>query len=649
MSDIEKLSVFDGRIVQQRPAFAVDKGALSLTNSPFNAIAATSSQMTFNIQVPSLNVFLDRQVEWRTGLDLRMVTAVAGVNAAPAAANTPVLVFGRDCALAPFPLQSLLSTTTATINDTTVTLNTSDVLYEVLRLIDRPHNRLAKTTPSMLDKYQKYNDAVGAINNPLASYFDSNDYDNVPNGSYFNIVFTDANGVELVGTSGAAAPAPPPYLDGINATPINYVNGVPILTNVGAGLPNAGNAIASYGIFVRFVATENLVLSPFIFNDECGDKVGLFGVNNIQFVLNFQSADRIIRSAPAGAGANTRTLTGVNYRTNSPWVSPRMNVQFLTPSLDIALPPKSVVQYLEYPRFLTNYSGVNIASGQTVQLQSQTITLPQIPDVLVIYVKPSIPPPNTQGDFHLPITRISVNFDNFAGLLSSHSTEQLYQMSVDNGLHMDFNSWSGLGRVVNSNPQAPFGIQNANNVPLVGGFLVLRMGKDITLQAGQAPSVVGNYTLQFNYDVFNQTEAAVNPTLFVMTVNSGFFETQQGSSRIIKGVLTEQEVISAPPAPVGSRGDLERIVGGGFMSKLGTALSKAAGLLGSKDVRNILKKGAEMSGIPMLQQAGRMAGAVGLGMAGGMAHGGMAHGGMAHGGAVTGGRKGRKAHLAALM
>lgn len=639
MSDIEKLSVFDGRIVQQRPAFAVDKGALSLTNSPFNAIAATSSQMTFNIQVPSLNVFLDRQVEWRTGLDVRMDVAVALVNGAPAVANTPVVVFGRDCALAPFPLQSLLSTTTATINDTTVTLNTSDVLYEVLRLIDRKHNRLAKTTPSMLDKYQLYNNAVGAINNPLAAYFDATDYDNVPNGAFFNIEFTDANGVILAGNG--------TYADGLNATPIDFVNGVPVLTNSVAPDPNPGNALPTYRIFFRFVATENLVLSPFIFNDECGDKVGLFGVNNIQFVFNFQSAERLIRSATTAAGANTRTLTAVNYRTNSPWSNPRMNVQFLTPSLDIALPPKSVVQYLEYPRFLTNYSGVNIPSNTTVQLQSQTITLPQIPDMLVIYVKPSIPPPNTQGDFHLPITRISVNFDNFAGLLSSHSTEQLYQMSVDNGLHMDFNSWSGLGRVVNATPQAPFGTNNANNAPLIGGFLVLRMGKDITLQAGQAPSVVGNYTLQFNYDVFNQTGTAVNPTLFVMTVNSGFFETQQGSSRIIKGVLTEQEVISAPPAPVGSRGDLERIVGGGFMSKLGTALSKAAGLLGSKDVRNVLKKGAEMSGIPMLQQAGRMAGAVGLGMHGGM-HGGMAGCGMA-GGAVTGGRKGRKAHLSALM
>jgi hypothetical protein len=48
-ADIEKLAVFDGRIVQHRPKYAVEKGALSLTNSPFASIAQTSSQHTYNI------------------------------------------------------------------------------------------------------------------------------------------------------------------------------------------------------------------------------------------------------------------------------------------------------------------------------------------------------------------------------------------------------------------------------------------------------------------------------------------------------------------------------------------------------------------------------------------------------------------------
>ena len=52
-ADIEKLAVFDSRIVQNRPKYAVEKGALSLTNAPFNAISATSSQHTYNIYVPA--------------------------------------------------------------------------------------------------------------------------------------------------------------------------------------------------------------------------------------------------------------------------------------------------------------------------------------------------------------------------------------------------------------------------------------------------------------------------------------------------------------------------------------------------------------------------------------------------------------------
>jgi len=625
MSEIEKLSVFDPRIVQQRPKFAVDKGALSNTNAPFNAIAATSSQMTFNVQVPSLNVFLDRELQWTTGVNMRCQTAVntAGIvvaGGASAAYNIPVVVFGKDVALSAFPLQAMCSTISSTINDTVTTINTADVLYEILRLTDRRYNKLRKNTPSMLDKYQNYNDAVGAINNPLASYFDATDYDNVPNGGFWDIVFTNPAGDQLIG-NGSYTVAGVTY---------QFLNGVPVLTNDGAGVA----ILTDYPVFFRFRATELLVLSPYIFNEECGDSVGLFGVQNIQIVLNFQQPSRLLRNASQASGANTRTVTDVNFNGSAPFVNPRVNAMFLTPSLDISLPPKSVVPYLEYPRYITT-PNQQILAGESQTLQSQTITLPQIPDMLVIYAKPQTYASIGVGDFYLPIDQISVNFDNFAGLLSSHTAEQLYAMSVDNGLRMDWGTWNGQGRVVNNDPTAPSSLANANNVPLVGGFLVLKMGKDITLQAGQAPSVVGNYTLQFNCRVNNRTNAPITPSLFVIAVNSGFFETQQGSSRIVKGVLTEQEVISAPPAPVGSRGDLERLVGGGFMSKLGTALNKAKGLLGQPAVRDAIKGVARSSGMSGLHSAADMAEKLGFGVTGG---------------ARTGGRKRMtKAQLAALM
>jgi len=72
-ADIEKLAVFDDRIVQTRPKYAVEKGALSLTNSPFSAISQTQSQHTYNIYVPSENVYVARDMDWAS-------TVFLGVN-----------------------------------------------------------------------------------------------------------------------------------------------------------------------------------------------------------------------------------------------------------------------------------------------------------------------------------------------------------------------------------------------------------------------------------------------------------------------------------------------------------------------------------------------------------------------------------------
>jgi hypothetical protein len=105
---------------------------------------------------------------------------------------------------------------------------------------------------------------------------------------------------------------------------------------------------------------------------------------------------------------------------------------------------------------------------------------------------------------------------------------------------------------------------------------VLKPSKDITLQEGQAPSVVGNYTLQFNATVLNNSNSAVNnATLYIVTANSGYFETVKGSSRVIKGVLNEADVINAPMSSAGTRSNLNRIVGGrGALHRLGNVLNR---------------------------------------------------------------------------
>jgi len=610
-ADIEKLAVFDDRIVQSRPRYAVEKGALSVTNSPFNSIAANGSQHTYNITVPSENVFVDRAVEWTSTCAIQFQVAVA---LDPTLIGQPVVVFGRDCALSAFPLHSLTQTLTATINDTTTTMNTGDVLYEVLRLADYKKNRAQRTCPTYLDTYKSYDRAFGAVNNPLGDYSTACDSGSVPNGAYWNVQFTDATGASLAGAVS--------YNDGTKV--VNVTNGVPVITINGAG----PNPFTTYNIFVKFTSTEKIVLSPFVFSDTHEQDTGLFGIQNIQLVMNMtspsqtQTAGRVLRSTTRAG----RTISAVAYNaTNlggSPFTNSRVNVQFLTPSLDIPLPPKSIVPYMEFPRFIYNqaFSSAIPLGGTATQVQSQTITLPQIPDLMIIYAKPTSyttgagtfgPYASTDADFYLPITQISINFDNFSGLLSSHTPEQLYGMSYRNGLDLDYDAWSGQAKL--SALSTAVGDLGSGQAATVGGFLVLKPSQDIVLQSGQAPSLVGNFTFQFNCSVLNTTGGALNGlSLYLITANSGFFESIKGSSRVIKGVLTEADIISAPLAPMGTRSALTRVVGGqSVLSRLGNILGKV------REYAPQIKAVASAAKPMMPSGVQDVMGAVGLGRTGG--------------------------------
>jgi len=622
-SDIEKLAVFDGRIVQSRAKYAVEKGALSLTNAPFNAIASTTSQHTYNIYVPSENVFVDRLLRWSSSCFQQFQVAFA---AAPAVGES-IVVPGRDFALQRFPLNALCSTLSATINDTTSVINTQDVLDQVLRLTDYKPNRRDRTCPTMLDKYASYNDAFGTINNPLGAYDTAALDTDEGNGAFQGLVFTDQNGTPL-GT--AAGP--------ISGQNYDAVNGVPVA--------NALTGAGPVTVWVRWRSTEPLVLSPFIFADQHEWDTGLFGINNIQLVMNLQSSPaRSIRSTTRGG----RTISAVAYNTTvQPFQDSQVNVQFLTPSLDVPLPPKSIVPYMEFPRYISQ--SFTVPAGSTAELQSQTITLPQIPDLLIIYAK--LDGSNslnsygqTDADYLFPVANyqsdgirnpITVNFDNFSGLLSSHTAEELYAMSVKNGLDMDWQTWSGVGR---SAAGSYAGRQQGQRVPLVGGPLVIKPSQDLTLQSGQAPSLVGNFTLQFRLSVANRDTA--NPhqvQLYVITANSGFFESIRGSSRIIKGVLSEQDIINAPVAPMAVRASLERMVGAGTgglsFGSLSNILSKA------RDIYHATKPAvsAIKGMLPEEGMMGKVKGALG---AVGYGTGGV--------GAGTGGRKHSKKSLEARL
>jgi hypothetical protein len=664
-ADIQKEAVFDDRIVQSRPRYAVEKGALSLTNAPFNSIAATASQQTFNIYVPSENVFVDRALRWSaTGLFQMTValpsgatptpaTAVSGgstsatsytggtwTGAAPSPFNWTVPNYvspGVDFSLAPFPLNYLCQTTTATINDTTSVINSQDVLLEVMRLTDYKCNVSQRTCPTMLDRFQaNYLSAGvgnGTISSPINGYSEAMNTDETPNGCWGGFFFSRPDGSPLIGNGS--------YTDAsqTGSPTIYFRSGVPVVSSNGAGgfWGSSGSPLILYW---GFYSTEKITLSPFVFADDQEHDTGLFGINNIQLVMNFKSGGALSRILKTlGAQGTNTVISNIGFSQNvggAVWTSAVMNCQFLTPSLDVPLPPKSVVPYMEFPRFITQSNNQTLAAygtqGFTNQIQSQTITLPQIPDLLIIYVKPSQVPGSPDPldpsfcDAYLPVASptaayggiknpLSINFDNFSGLLSSHTSEELYAMSVRNGLSMTYPQWSGLARTsvpVSASTVAAAtypGYSAGAAIPTSGGFLILKPSVDITLQSGQAPSLVGNFTLQFNLNIFNPFNFPVQPTLYVITANSGFFESIRGSSRIIKGVLSEQDIISAPVSSAQTREGLKRLVGGRVsMGAMANIFSRA---------KNHYEQTKPMGAPPMMPKGGAIGAGMGAGIGAG--------------------------------
>jgi hypothetical protein len=413
--------------------------------------------------VPSENVFVDRHVNWSSTAALQFQVAITGA----LAAGETIVQAGADFSLCALPLNSMCQTVSATINDTTSVINTQDVLQQVLRLTDYKKNRLIRTSPTALDCYQNYDDAYGTVNNPIGGYDTSSDWDRVPNGAFGGLSFTTPLGAPL----GTASPA-------FAGAGYNAVNGVPVYDGVTAG---------PYTIYVKFRTTEPIVLSPFNFADCHALSTGLFGINNIQLIMNMNSSvDRIIRRT----SRRGRTISAVQFVAANPFTDSRVNVQFLTPNLSVDLPTKSVIPYMEFPRFLSQPQLI-AASGAT-QVVSQTITLPMIPDMLLVYVRPANGYTGSQADWLFPVATaldganqpLSVQFDNFSGLLSAHTSEELYQMSVHNGLEMDYNTFIGKIHTASNG----YGTVQAGQVlPAAGAPLVLKMGRDVALQSGQAP------------------------------------------------------------------------------------------------------------------------------------------------------------------
>jgi hypothetical protein len=90
------------------------------------------------------------------------------------------------------------------------------------------------------------------------------------------------------------------------------------------------------------------------------------------------------------------------------------------------------------------------------------------------------------------------------------------------------------------------------------------MGKHIELDDVFAPGSIGQFQLQFSVEIenYSATAYADNCELVLITMNTGVFVLERGTSQTYTAILSRSDVLSASSMPGYKSSDVKRLVGG---------------------------------------------------------------------------------------
>ena len=330
----------------------------------------------------------------------------------------------------------------------------------------------------------------------------------------------------------------------------------------------------------------------------------------------FRSANTSITSVNI---VPTQTYLLVEYSTPDPILASRM-------------PPTLTYDYETVQPYTTAVATLSNASPPGVAIL-QAIQLPSIPNKLFIYLKPTngfsdgAAPPvvitnYSTPDIFLRITGLKITFGNRVGLFSTFTEQDLYKMSVANGLKDSYEEWKYQ----------------------CGSILIIDVQKDIGLDADEDVGQSNRYTtlaVTVNYDVTPLQYAgvgaanAINFTSYCTVTTPGKAIIDRRSCTFVTAGVSASDVLAVTANPDShkvSQHDINnKAQGGSIFGRMGKFLHQGLA---------VAKQGLEHVKPQHIEQAQAMLKRLtGDGVVGGMAVGGRGYNGSGvTGGAVVGGR-----------
>lgn len=526
--------------------YPVYQSGQSITTQRFSANSKSANNINFNVQVPSENVVMDRRAMIDATLQF-LVTAPAGAFTTGARFQNYVArcvstgseggvvdaltgIGDNVLSLSAFPLHTLMNSSVAQINNVSVTQNSSDILDTIERCLTLEDLSYNSESASLPDYYNNYDNKPNE--DPIVPANSKNVKAQRVLGNYNDLTFK-------------------PNIFGHNSV-LQY---------------SFENATAT-SLLMNVKVREPLLMSPFVYDSKTHE--GLSQLQNI--ILNFNlnpASKRVYRKSnivtTTGGVANTCAISDIVLN-NVP--EAYVTFTFLTPKpSEIPQSARTVVPYYE---IRSNTKGPVTVGDVT----SDSYQLPMIPNLVLIYAK--IKTNNgislvsdfngcNYGETYARIDKISINFNNNAGLLSSCQPKDLYDLSRRN-CNLTSQEWLD------------------NNY--VGSFLALKMGQDIQISdQSLAPGSLGSFNFQYNISLSNITGVAQTYDLYTVFVYTGAFVSERGQSSTYLGLLDKNQVMEASKLRPVKRGELENLMGsgrsGGFLGMLASLIPAAiSGLSG---------------------------------------------------------------------
>jgi len=237
----------------------------------------------------------------------------------------------------------------------------------------------------------------------------------------------------------------------------------------------------------------------------------------------------------------------------SMYQAPELLTTFITPDLTQPIPQLQVLPYVKTQEYIKQMSA--LTAGSSVQVVSDSIKLSQVPRKVYLFCRHqrSTSTQNTADSF-LSMENLSILWNNQSGLFSSATPQDLYRISKGNGLNQ---TWSQFSKYR-------------------GSVFCAEFGKDIGLLDSEAPGCQGQYTIQVQATMKNQSASSFTGEFYMVILNEGTFSISENFARASLGNLNQQMVLMAKQSPELHHLTYSQLQGGGFFSGLKNIVNKIA-------------------------------------------------------------------------